>query len=222
MNSKKQTNIIIGIILLLTLVVTVFFYPSLPDIIPTHWGPSGEIDGTGPKYAVFMGLGVAVLVNWLMLFAEKIEPKKGSYEKFSKVFNVFRVIITVLMCGLQMLTIVFAFNPQFANMNSIMYPAMGLMFILLGNYMPKVKHNYSFGIKTPWTFASENVWNKTHRMAGPVWVIGGLAIAAMAFVKNTDMASVLMIAIMIVLVIIPMAYSYIEFKKETDTDEKDN
>ncbi|MBQ5326434.1 MAG: DUF1648 domain-containing protein, partial [Oscillospiraceae bacterium] len=73
MSSKKKTNIIIAIILLLTLAVTVFFYPSVPEIIPTHWGPDGQIDGTGPKYMLFVFTGIAAGVNLLMLFAEKIE-----------------------------------------------------------------------------------------------------------------------------------------------------
>ena len=222
MNSKKKSNIIIAIILLLTVVVTLFYYPQMPDIIPTHWGPDGQIDCTGPKYMLFVFTGIAAGVYLLMLFAEKIEPKQGSYDKFRKVFDILRIFITALLCGLVLLTIAFSFNPQFANMNSIMYPAMGLMFVLLGNYMPKVKHNYTFGIKTPWTFASENVWNKTHRMAGPLWVIGGVIMMALVFVKNTSLAAVILFVVMIILVIIPMVYSYSEYQKELKNNEKDN
>lgn len=222
MNGKKTTNIIIAVIILITLAVTVYFYPSVPDIIPTHWGPDGRIDGTGPKYMLFVFTGIASGVNLLMLLAEKIEPKQGSYDKFRKVFDILRIFITALLCGLVLLTIAFSFNPQFVNMNSIMYPVIGFMFVLLGNYMPKVKHNYTFGIKTPWTFASENVWNKTHRMAGPLWVVGGLAMGAMVFVKNTTVAAVIMFAVILALVIIPMVYSYLEYQKELKADEKDN
>ena len=222
MNSKKTTNIIIAVIILLTLAVTVYFYPSVPDIIPTHWGPDGQIDGTGPKYMLFVFTGIALGVNLLMLFAEKIEPKQGSYDKFRKVFDILRIFITALLCGLVLLTIAFSFNPDFANMNNIMYPAIGFMFVLLGNYMPKVKHNYTFGIKTPWTFASENVWNKTHRMAGPLWVVGGLVMGALVFAKNTTVAAVIMFAVIFALVIIPMVYSYLEYQKELKINEKDN
>lgn len=222
MNSKKKTNIIIGIILLVSIAITLVFYPSLPDVIPVHWGVDGQIDDTGPKYMLFVFWGIALGVNLLMLFAEKIDPRGDSYGKFQKVFNIFRVFITALLCGLELITIVFAFNPQFADMNMIMYPVMGGMFVLLGNYMPKVKHNYTFGIKTPWTLASETVWNKTHRMCGPLWVAGGLVMAAMAFVKNTTVSFVIMFSVMIVLVVIPMVYSYCIFKKESVNNEKNN
>ncbi len=213
MSNNKTTNKIIGGILLVSLAVTLFYYPRVPDIIPTHWGISGRVDATGPKYMLFVFWGLALFVNVIMLFAEKIEPKKGSYAKFPKVFNILRVFITALLCGLELLTIAFAFNPDFADMNSIMYITMGFMFVLLGNYMPKVKHNYTFGIKVPWTLASENVWNKTHRMAGPLWIMGGIVMMGGVFMPP-EAAFVIMFAVILLLVIAPMVYSYIEFRKE--------
>ena len=224
MNSKKKTNIIIGSILLVSIAITLAMYPSIPDIIPTHWGPDGQIDGTGPKYMLFVFWGIALGVNLLMLFAEKIDPKGENYGRFSKVFNVFRIFITVLLCGMELISIAFAFNPQFANMSTIMYLIMGGMFVLLGNYMPKVKHNYTFGIRTPWTLASENVWNKTHRMSGPLWIAGGLTVMAMTFVKKYTIAVRISVAVLLVLVIVPMVYSYFEFKKEKENnkDEENN
>ena len=214
MNSKKKTNIIIGAILLVSMAITLALYPSIPDIIPTHWGANGQIDGTGPKYMLFVFWGIAAGTNFLMLFAEKIDPKGENYKRFPKVFNVFRVFFTVLLCGMELLSIGFAFAPQFADMNTIVFVLMGGMFILLGNYMPKVKHNYTFGIKTMWTIASENVWNKTHRMAGPLWVAGGLVMLAMAFIKNSDLVVPVLLAVTFAEVIVPTVYSYIEFQKE--------
>ena len=217
--NKKKTNIIIAVILAITALVTLFYYPSVPDIIPTHWGPDGQIDGTGPKYMLFVFWAIAAGVNLLMLFAEKIDPKGKNYQKFPKVFNVFRIFVTALLCGMVLLTIGFAFNPQFLNMNTVMFTTMGVMFILLGNYMPKVKHNYTFGIKTMWTIASENVWNKTHRMAGPLWVASGVAMMAMVFIKNTTISVAVLLAIAVVDVIVPTVYSYLEFQKENKTEE---
>ncbi len=219
--SKKKANIIIAVILAVTAAITLFYYPSVPDIIPIHWGPDGQVDGTGPKYMLFVFWAIAAGVNLLMLFAEKIDPKGENYKKFPKAFNVFRIFITGLQCGLVLLTIAFSFNPQVLDMNSIIYPVMGLMTILLGNYMPKVKHNYTFGIKTMWTIASENVWNKTHRMAGPLWVACGLVIAAMTFVKNTTAAAVAMSVVLVVIVAVPTVYSYFEFRKENKNNTEE-
>ena len=213
MNGKKKINILISIILLATIAVILVLYPSIPDIIPVHWGVNGQIDGTGTKYMLFVFWGIAAAVNFLMLFAKKIDPKGDSYDRFPNVVNIVRIFITVLLCGLSLLTVGFAFDPQFADMNTIMFMVMGVMFILLGNYMPKVKHNYTFGIKTMWTIASEDVWNKTHRMAGPLWVAGGVVILAMAFIKNSMVANV-MIVVILAEVLVPTVYSYIAFQKE--------
>ena len=213
MNGKKKINILISIILLATMAVILVLYPSIPDIIPVHWGVNGQIDGTGPKYMLFVFWGIAAAVNFLMLFAKKIDPKGDSYDRFPNVVNIVRIFITVLLCGLSLLTVGFAFDPQFADMNTIMFMVLGVMFILLGNYMPKVKHNYTFGIKTMWTIASEDVWNKTHRMAGPLWVAGGLVMMAMAFVKTSATVYVLL-AVVVVTVVIPTVYSYLAFQKE--------
>lgn len=71
-----------------------------------------------------------------------------------------------------------------------------------------------------WTIASENVWNKTHRMTGPLWVAGGLVIMAMAFVKNSTVSLGLSMGVLIVLVVVPMVYSYLEFKKEENNSEE--
>ena len=219
--SKKNTNIIISAILILAIAVTLVLYPSIPDIIPTHWGPSGQIDGTGPKYMLFIFLGEAVGINFLMLFAEKIDPKGENYARFPKVFNVFRIFVTALLCGMELLSIGFAFNPQFADMSKIMFVVMGGMFVLLGNYMPKVKHNYTFGIKTPWTLDNETVWNKTHRMSGPLWVVAGMAIMALSLIKTTTVTNILRVAVMVVVVFIPMIYSYFVFQQEKKNKTND-
>lgn len=212
--NKKSVNIIISVILVATLAVILALYPSIPDIIPTHWGANGQIDGTGPKYMLFVFWSIAAAVNFLMLFAKKIDPKGENYDRFPNVVNIVRIFITVLLCGLSLLTVGFAFDPQFADMNTIMFVVMGGMFILLGNYMPKVKHNYTFGIKTMWTIASEDVWNKTHRMAGPLWMAGGLVMIAMAFIKNSSAVVNVMIGVILVEVLVPTIYSYIAFQQE--------
>ena len=217
MKKNKKVNILIASILLLTAIITLCVYPKVPDTVPIHWNFNGEVDSTGPKYMLFVFLGIAFGANLLMLFAKKIDPKGENYDKFPLVFDITRVFITALLCGMELMVIGFAFNPSFADMETIMYLIMGMMFILLGNYMPKVKRNYTFGIKTPWTLDNETVWNKTHRMAGVLWVIGGVIILFAAFIP-AKMALILMMGVLFLMVIIPTVYSYIAFKKEKENE----
>lgn len=216
MNSRRRTNLIIIVMMIISLLGLMLVYPSLPDIIPTHWGPDGVVDGTGPKSMLFFLWAVIGFGNLLMLFAEKIDPRGENYAKFSKVFEIFRLVFTAVMTLMLAVNVYFVFNPRAFNMNKFMLPILGVMFMVLGNYMPKVKHNYTFGIKTPWTLASENVWNKTHRMSGPVWVVGGLLTAACGFMEGTA-AAIAMTVVLAVMVIIPMAYSYLAFQKEKES-----
>lgn len=217
MKKNKKVNILIASILLLVSIITLYAYPKVPDTIPIHWNFNGEVDSTGPKYMLFVFLGIAFGVNPLMLFAKKVDPRGKNYDKFPLVFDVFRVFMTVLLCGMELVVIGFTFDPGFADMEIIMYLIMGIMFILLGNYMPKIKHNYTFGIKTPWTLDSETVWNKTHRMAGVLWVIGGVIILCATFIP-AKIALVLMMGVLFLMVIAPTVYSYIAFKKEKENE----
>lgn len=215
MNNNKKTNIIVIVISIIALVILMAFYPSLPDIIPVHWNMEGQVDGTGSKSTLFFLWGVLVVSNIIIGFAEKIDPKKESYQKFTKVFNIFRVIFALFMTGVLITNILLAIYPNMFNINNFMFPAMGVLFILMGNYMPKVKHNYTFGIKTPWTLADETVWNKTHRMAGPLWIVGGLLIVAIGLINNLGKILLpVLIMDFAVMTFVPMIYSFVLFKKQ--------
>lgn len=226
MNNNKKTNIIILILLGVSLAGLLAVYPQLPQIIPTHWNFKGQVDGYGNKNIVFFLWGIAVAVNALFIIVAKIDPRSENYKRFAKVYNLFRLIFTLFMIGMLVIAVILTFDPDAFNINMRLMPMMGLMFVLIGNYLPKCKHNYSFGIKTPWTLASENVWNKTHRMAAPLWVACGVLFMIMGFLPVHLIGEAGMLIITFVLlgpmVVVPMVYSYIEFKKEKQQNEKDN
>ncbi len=211
--NKKKTNSIVNIIAAIMLAAVLIAYPQMPDIIPVHWGADGAVDGWGSKNWIFAMWALVPAIDILMRFAEKIDPKGSSYKRFEKVFLYFRIGMALFMSVLVAVTVVSAFDPAMIDMNKLMFPLMGLMFALLGNYMPKIKHNYTFGIKTPHTLASENVWNKTHRMCGPLWVGFGLILMLCGFFKGERTVYV-MLAVLPVMIFVPMVYAYIEYKKE--------
>jgi uncharacterized membrane protein len=101
------------------------------------------------------------------------------------------------------------------NMDWIANIGLGLLFIILGNYMPKVKTNYFIGIRTPWTLANETVWTRTHRFGGKVFFISGIIILVSAFAPSSIRA-VLLIASIVCIAVVPMVYSYAVYKKGAD------
>ena len=89
------------------------------------------------------------------------------------------------------------------------YLIIGLMLLVIGNYLAKTKQNYSAGIRIPWTLSSEENWNRTHRVSSRLFIFCGLAMIANGFLDS----NILLFFIMAVLIVIPYAYSFFLFKK---------
>ena len=145
--------------------VAAYLYPMLPEQIPTHWNFDGEVDGYTSK-----PWGVAV-----MRLIPIISPKGFRTDKFMDVINVFTVTFVGFMSGIAILVLLEA-NGQDVRINEMTFAGVGLMFIVLGNYMGKVRKSFFIGIRTPWTLASDEVWSRTHRLGGKVFVLTGIFI----------------------------------------------
>lgn len=201
----KNKNVII--LFLIAALLAIVSFPFLPERIPIHWNLSGQIDNYGSKWLVFLGPGSILIIGILMEVCRNIDPKKQNYKKFQKQYQQFIFIVCLLMLAVELLTIAASFG---ADMKvDILLPfAIGLLFIYVGNIFPKIKHNYFMGIKTPWTLNSEEVWYKTHRMAGKLWFVGGIIMAIAAFLPDLP-KNILSAGSVIIITIVPMIYSYL-------------
>ena len=206
MKKLSKANLLIWICHIAALIVLLAIYPKLPRIVPIHWGIDGNIDGYGGKGRLFVLYAVSVGCTFLFDFVRKIDPKSKNYDKFNRPYEIFKLVFAIFMDGLVLVTARSRFNKNL-KVSQITVVAVGLMFAIIGNYMPKFKYNYTMGIRTPWTLASETVWEKTHRKSGALWVCGGIGIA-----PRYSFALIIIVAI--VISAIPMAYSYFEFKRE--------
>ncbi|MCB2290612.1 SdpI family protein [Clostridium sp. CS001] len=214
---KKILDIIkkdwfILVIIVLTFMVSLYFYPELPSKIPSHWNSKGEIDGYLGK---FFGTFLIPLMNlafyFMFLFLPYLDPKKANYEKFKSSYKVIRNSLHILFACIQVVILLVALGHR---VDVVMLIGVGtsLLFVVIGNVMGKFKHNYFVGIKTPWTLANEEVWVKTHRMAAPLWVVGGIISTIFAIIGGT-MYFIALITIVSIISIVPMIYSYVIFKK---------
>lgn len=219
MKKITKTDKIVWFILFAALMWLLYEYSNLPDIIPTHFNMRGEADGYGSKTTIFWMWGVALGMDLLFKLIPKIDPRSDSYQKFSGFYGVFRVVMVLFMLGVNVLIVSSAKGAKL-NITQIIVVATGVLFAFIGNYMPKIKHNYTMGIRTPWTLASESVWYKTHRFAGAMWFAGGVIIAFTAFIPNSTASFWAMLAVTLVMSLVPMAYSYFEFKKEKGNESK--
>lgn len=209
-NNKLKT-VISSIVILLPILAGLILWNKLPDKIATHWGANGQADGWSSKpFAVFALPVFVFAIHWLCLFFTSKDPKnKGQSKKVSGL--VFWICPAVsLFAGI--LTYTTALGKEL-NASVVALVLIGLMYMILGNYMPKCKQNYTIGIKIQWTLDNEENWNATHRMAGKLWMICGLLVVACLLLPENTLVWTL-IAIIAVSVIVPVVYSYRYYKRQ--------
>ncbi len=199
--------IIASIVILLPMVAGVLLWDKLPAQIPTHWNAKGQIDGWSSKaFAVFGLSGILLALQWLCVLCTLADPKRANHD--GKILHLIFWIIPVLSLVLYTATYCIALGLSL-RMEVIISMLMGLLFVIIGNYMPKCKQNYTIGIKVPWTLNSEENWNKTHRLAGWLWVGCGFAMIPLSFLG----AFLIFFCVVIAMVAVPLVYSYILYRK---------
>lgn len=185
-----------------------YFYSSLPDVVPTHWNIRGEVDGWGPKGTMFFLSALPLGIYLLMTILPAIDPKRRNYDQFKRSYLMVKIILGLLFSAIVAVTLSSSLGVGF-NFGRMIPAIFGVFFVVLGNYLSTVKQNYFLGIRTPWTLSSKENWDRTHRMAGKLWVVAGiLIVAASLFGFAVGAFVILMIA-----AFLPMIYSFILFKK---------
>ena len=121
-------------------------------------------------------------------------------------------ICPVLSLVLNSIIYAFALGYDLLNVPMILCILVGIMFVIVGNYLPKCRQSYTMGIKLPWTLNDEGNWNATHRFGGWVWVACGVAMLATAFLGIFW----ILIGIMLVAVLAPTIYSYLYYRKHKE------
>jgi uncharacterized membrane protein len=159
-------------------------WPQLPNKIPTHWNIRGEVDGYGNRFTGLLLLPITVAVLYpLFRFLPSIDPGKRHYENFATAYGVFRIAFSLFMAGMYATTIVAAFG-RHVDVTMIVCLMAGALLAVLGNLMGKIRPNWFIGVRTPWTLSSQASWNKTHHLAGWLFMLMGLAVAAAGVVQT--------------------------------------
>ena len=204
----------------IAIVVAVVGILIMPDTIPTHFGPSGEPDAWGSKFTVLLYPAILLVVNVLAVPMIKLDPKQENYGRFSKYYYNFFFVFSLFFVATEAANIAIALGAPI-NVGTIICLATGVLMVFMGNMMPKIKQNFFFGIKTPWTLTDEENWYKTHRIGGKTFVIGGLLIMATAFIPGEGKIAGFLVAIFI-MILLPFAYSYLLFKNKNKKNNFQN
>ena len=201
------------VIAALAVVVSIWAYPQLPPTIATHWNVRGTADGFSSRATAVVIIPL-VLIGLTGLFnvLPKLDPRRANYAKFIDTYwLIVNAVILFILIGHGMIV---ATGLGYAvKVDRFMPIGIGLLFIVLGNYLTRVEPNWFIGIRTPWTLSSDTVWRKTHRTGGWLMVVGGFVLAASVFLPQGAFLPLLIAAILIVAVI-PVVQSYILWKRE--------
>lgn len=202
---KKNWKILLitSIAILLPILAGLILWDQLPEQIPLHWNMEGEVDDYSSKSFAVFGLPLILLaLHWVAFFVTLSDPKNKNYS--DKVLHLIFWIIPVMSIVLSAIMYSVAMGKD-VRVEAVISVFLGLLFLVIGNYLPKCKQSYTIGIKLPWTLNSEENWNRTHRLAGWLWAIGGFMILVAGFFG----VFVLAMAIPLIMALVPIVYSYI-------------
>lgn len=195
-----------------TLALGLYLEPRLPAQVPNHWNWRGEVDGyAGRTFAVLFQPLLTAGLYLLFLVLPRVDPRRANYARFAGTYQVIKVLLVVFMCGMQLATLGTALG-YVSGPTLFLRLGLPLLFIFFGNVMGQIRHNYFVGIKTPWTLASEEVWQRTHRAAARLWVAAGLVGAVGALLPPAIGMPLLVIALSVA-GIVPLVHSYLLWRR---------
>ena len=216
MNTKKYGPFLVALLIIAPFIYGALIFPHLPSQIPTHFNIEGKADAWGGPSSIFIGPGimgaVSIFVYVLMSNLKSFDPKKYD-EANDTLYSNFAVLTVAFLSALSTIIIYSSTHADEINVGKLILPLVGLSFAGLGWYMPKFKQNYFVGFKLPGTLENETNWNETHKVAGKLWIYGGLFQAVVTFILPMKFGMIAFMLAIAVMVIIPSVFSYRLFKK---------
>lgn len=203
---KKESVISVIFSILLFALVNLLFYKKMPETLPTHWGFNNKIDGYSSKFTSLITTPLLlILLNIFSCFMLDNDPKNKDKNNF--VITIGKATIPLVMLITFVISVFYGLGKKI-NVMVIISIFVGFLLILIGNYLPKTKRNYTVGIKLPWTLNSDENWNKTHRLAGYFFILGGIIFLLTPFIGN----EYLIFLTFMIIGIIPAIYSFYLYK----------
>lgn len=212
---KKKTNIMqmaVWGLSLLPLLLVLIFYGKLPEQIPTHWGFDGQVT-YGAKSNLWMLAGISIVLSVIFYGLALIDPKKKNYSKFRTSYLIIQLMVQLILVFTTSIIIIESFWPGSVDVGTVICALIGLVFVVMGNLMPRFRQNYFIGFRTPWTLSSEVVWNKTNRLGGRMMFGAGFLGVLGALIPNDYWKMGMLLVPLLVAGIVPSVMSYVWYRQ---------
>jgi uncharacterized membrane protein len=206
---------LILVLLLAPFVFIAFTFDMFPEKVPVHFNLNGEPDRYSDKsFGLFLMPILNVILYVFLRFLPLMDPKRKNYQLFEGKYWIIRMITHVLIAFVFSLMAAYSLGYKFDLTLVVMYSVV-LLLLVFGNYMGNIRSNYFVGIRTPWTLSNDDVWKRTHRFTGKLWVFSSLAmLVALPFTPNAVIALIVFVGI---IGIIPIVYSYVIHRELSKT-----
>ncbi len=217
MGNRKQLLIASGVVLIAMVLASLWAWFVLPGDarVPIHWNVRGEVDGYGDKaFGLFLAPVVTAAVSGLFALLPAIEPRRKHLMQSSKLYTAIWIGLLALMAIVHALIITTA-TGLMTGPTRLPIAGVGLLFIVLGNYLGKSRSTFFMGIRTPWTLSSELSWRKTHRLGGWLFMALGLAMIVTVFAAPALLAWVVLGGVGATVLVVTV-YSYIVWKNDPE------
>ena len=214
--SINPSTLLALLIILAQILISVGTYPFLPAMVPSHFDASGHVNGYLPKWInAILFPGMSLVLFFILRFVMRISPRLGYANQRRaniEVVNLILVGILLFMLVIQLSVTAYALGLP-VNISFVVSLAISVLFIFLGNYMGKLRRNFWAGIRTPWTLASDIVWERTHRLGGWLFVLVGVLGVITSFIEPLRIWG--LIVPLFAAIIITVVYSYIAYQRYT-------
>lgn len=201
-------------LIVIAILLNIVTYSKLSSNIPINW-TNGEVTTTVSKLIGVSVMPVMMLfIYGILAFLFKIDSKKDNVSNNTREI----IITTILLLLLSIHIAILAIGLGYAlNIDIVSGLTVGLLIMVTSNFMPKVKTNFIFGLRTPWTLKNEKVWDISNRVTGRVFFLAGLLIILSVIVipEHTINFTVFLV---ISVVVFGTIHSYITYKKVMDNN----
>ncbi len=216
---ELQREWYILLILLLVFLIGWVVYPSLPEKITNHWNIKGEPDGYGSRFSGAFSLPLVTLAVYLVfLITPAIDPRQKNYPQFIKTYRLIKLGFVLFMVGLHLLTLAYNLGYKI-DIGRCVNLFLGVLFTLLGWGLPRIRHNYFVGIRTPWTLASSHAWTKTHQLGGKLFFWSGLVVIFGTLLPDQPRFW-LMMGLLLGSTLVATVASYFYFRRAEDVEKE--
>ena len=205
MKTNKKTLILTSVVILLPILIGILLWNKLPDSMAIHFNFDNEADGYREKwFAVIITPFILLALHLIMAMIIAADPRKKNIS--SRVYGITIWIIPASSLALAVVIYPYNLGIHF-NISLFLGIFLGVIYIIVGNYLPKTRQNYTIGFKLPWTYANEENWNKTNRLAGVIDIVMGILIIINAAMGVLNIFYSFLAAVLIG-TLIPLGYSY--------------